>query len=202
MHRHLAHPMIPTEEQMDRNHTPRPITARPVQARSRGLLLVALAAGALLAGAPQGANAASPDRIQLDLSRPQPKQKSGGSRRVKQPAKPNASTNATTESVRLEGTLRVSRDGVFRLGDDVLFMGTHVKALADAQGRVLKPSAWDGRDVTVFGDRSGRGVRVSLVIDHGQSGSSSITMPTPLPPNAKPSASDPQVGELSDATPQ
>lgn len=104
--------------------------------------------------------------------------------------------------MRLEGTLRVARDGVVRLGDDVLFMGTQARALADDEGRMLKPSAWDGRDVTVFGSRTGRGVRVSLVIDHGQPGSSGLTTAQALPPNAKPSTSDPQVGELSDATPQ
>jgi hypothetical protein len=193
--------MIPTEETMDRSHTSRPVASRPAQARSRGLLLVAVATGALLAGAPPSAKAGSPEPIQLELVRPQAKQKRTSTRRVSTP-KPHAPTQTTTESVRLEGTIRVSRDGVFRLGNDVLMMGTQVRALSDDRGRMLKPSAWDGRDVTVFGSRTGRGVRVSLVIDHGQPGSTGLPMAAPLPPNARPSDSDPQVGELSDATPR
>lgn len=200
MHRNPTHPMNPMEETMDRIPTPRTSAPRPAHARSRAMLAAALAVCTLVAAAPAGAGTGDSSQGKLNFSKPQPKQTHGGVNRGKQ-FQSKQPTAPSVEPVRLEGTLTVGRDGVVRMGDNVLLLRGNADMLSDGDGRLLAPDAWDGRAVTVYGRRTASGIRVSLIIDHGD-GTNTLAVTAPVPPNAKPSDSDQRVGELSNDSPK
>ena len=122
---------------MDRNPNPHPSPLRSAWGRARGLLLAAAAACALLAGAPADANAGRLERIRLDMAKPQTKSERARTARHTKSSPQRTTATATAETVRLEGTLRVARDGSVRLGDAVVLMSRQALSLPDASGRLL-----------------------------------------------------------------
>lgn len=108
-------------------------------------------------------------------------------------------------AVRVEGVARWdSRDGL-RVGKTTVNIGPSAAVFpsSDAHSALLDPASLDGRQITVFGRRSGSRVEAVLVITSGSETEHLRSLSRPVDrSHLVPSEVDPRVGELRTNVPE
>ena len=111
---------------------------------------------------------------------------------------------ANGKVVQLQGTLDYSSSRGLRLDGMAVLLDGSTGVFPSSSTRLPRPEMLDDRAVTIFGYRTSRGVRATLVIvrekDHFEGGvETRVDLGRPY---LKPSDSDPSVGELTGDAPQ